>query len=154
MLERERCFDLVHMRECVWEWVHVAKIVIHHSLLGLEELAPSNGFPAKMSEYTMISNQIRFEFFYFEKKSDSLSVVADGNEHTDVFHNFSSSPSRDVFAKHLYLIAHGLEHYFYIMDVGFDASDLIDEVRNKQNFFHLRTSQFGKFFLSRFERII
>jgi len=59
MFERERSFDLVHVRKRVREWMHVAEIVIHHPFFGWKELTPSNGFPTKMSQNAMISNQIR-----------------------------------------------------------------------------------------------
>ena len=90
MLERERSFDLVHMCERMWKWMYITEIVIHHSFFGLKKLTSSNGFPTEMSQHTMVSDKVRFVFFELEKKSDSLSIIADSNEDANVFHNFSS----------------------------------------------------------------
>jgi len=38
----------------------------------------------------MISDKVRLKLFYFEKESGSLSVIADGDEHSEIFHQLTS----------------------------------------------------------------
>jgi len=90
MLEGKWRLDLMHMCERMREWMHVAEIMIHHPFFRREELTSPDGFSTKMSQYTMISDEVWFEFSKFEKESGSLSVIADGKHHTEIFHQLAS----------------------------------------------------------------
>jgi hypothetical protein len=104
--------------------------MIHHSFLCFGFSRSSKWHSPNVSHDAIVSNQVWFHFFDFSAELDACSEVGYSCDKSKIFHKLSQWSGLYFYAKKLSFIAHIMQKILGIIDIGFQSTYLIREIRN------------------------